>query len=315
MSKKFIPTLKPSFSKIISRHRSVSPILAAVIIFALILVGVMVTYIQIIPFIDRAQTEESITAVRNSFLELDSTIKSLISESGAPGGFSTILMQVPSGQIDYTPESYHVGLRLVDRNDQLVYNIFNDIDPQDGILDIGILDWVYNSPQAVLPRGSFQYLTGPNPYEIRDQVFITGPFSTTAWPDITNLTLSHQNDRRHHISLNYRIAIHLSIETSPTPEIRFQIFLVLLSGDFGTLRTDFKQVSVHVQQNSTPPVVVPGTSGLAQLDLVWERISSSGGPAIDSTIWSTRSLQGISNLAGFDVIVQPVIYHVNLSTP
>lgn len=274
----------------------------------------MMTYVQIVPFIDRAQTEESVTAVRNSFLELDTAIKSLISESGAPGGFSTIVMQVPSGRVEYTPEASHIKLRLVDRNEQLVYDIFRDIDPLAGILNIGILDWVYNSPYSILPRGSFKYMTGPNPFETRDQVYITGPFSTSSWSDITNLTLSHQNDRRHHLTLNYRIAIHLSIETSPSPEIRFQIFLVLISGNFGTIRTDFKQISVHLRQNATSPVIVPDTANLAQLDLVWEKIQGSGGTGINNTLWSTSSIQGFTNLASFDVVVQTLIYHVSLNS-
>ena len=62
-------------NKIIMKRRlGISPVLATVMIFGLILAGVMLTFIQVIPYIEKAQSEENISSVRNSFLDLDMTI-------------------------------------------------------------------------------------------------------------------------------------------------------------------------------------------------------------------------------------------------
>ena len=216
---------QPKFNRWRKKTRGVSPVLATIIIFGLIITGVMVTFIQVVPYIEQAQSEQTISSVKNGFVDLDNTIKSLISESGDPGGFRTVLFTKPAGTLDFNPNEFTISLSLYDQDSNSVYDFFDE-------QEIGILDWVYSSPRAVLPRGTSKYLTGPDPYKNRDQTVLTGMFSNTEYKELTNLTLSHQSDRKHHITLNYRMAVYLTLETQPVPEIRFQIFLVSLSADF-----------------------------------------------------------------------------------
>lgn len=272
----------------------------------------MITFVQVVPYIEQAQSEEAIAATRNSFLELDTTIKSLLSESGAPGGFRTILFNKPTGRIDYDPEHSFFGLRLLDQDKNLVYNIFEETTDKtiDGFLPIGVLDWIYNSPRSVIPRGTTKYLTGPDPYKIREPVFLTGTFTSTDYQDLTNLTLSHLDDRRHHIILNYRISIYLTISTQPEPEIRFEIFLILLSADFETIRSQYEHITVHAYNSHSTPHILPENNTIGAIELVWDNL----GPGITTTsLWSTQSIQGDFNLQFFNIVVQTLVYEVGLS--
>ncbi len=296
---------QPKFIRWRKKNRGVSPVLATVIIFGLIITGVMVTFIQVVPYIEQAQSEQTISSVKNSFLDLDNTINSLISESGNPGGFRTVLFTKPAGTLDFDPEKFVISLSLNDQDGNSVYDFFEE-------QEIGILDWIYSSPRAVLPRGTSKYLTGPDPYKNRDQTFLTGIFSNTDYKELTNLTLSHQTDRKHHITLNYRMAIYLTMETQPVPEIRFQVFLVSLSTDFTSIHNQIKQLNVHVSQNISTPYTLPLDSSVSRLDLNLDNFYSSG---ITSTLlWSTGSINGLSQVNYFNIVVQLLKYEVNLTT-
>ena len=311
LPKHIITQSKMKISRIFTRKlRGVSPVLATVMIFALIITGVMITFIQVVPYIEQAQSEEAIATVRNSFLELDSTIKALLSESGAPGGFRTVLFNKPAGRVDYNPNYYHFSLRLLDQDRHPVYNIFEEI-AQDGIKEIGVLDWVYNSPRSVLPRGTTKYLTGPDPYKTRAPVFLKGTFASTDYQDLTNLTLSHLEDRRHHITLNYRISIYLTISTKPEPEIRFEIFLISLSADFDTIHSQFEQITINSRNKFSTPYTLPENGSIGVLELVWDNFQQSG--TTTTSIWSTQTIQGL-NVRHFNIKVQICEYEIGLST-
>ena len=291
---------KPKISRWGKKNRGVSPVLATIIIFGLIITGVMVTFIQVVPYIEQAQSEQTISSVKNSFIDLDNTIKSLISESGDPGGFRTVLFTKPAGTLDFNPNEFTISLSLYDQDSNSVYDFFDE-------QEIGILDWVYSSPRAVLPRGTSKYLTGPDPYKNRDQTVLTGMFSNTEYKELTNLTLSHQSDRKHHIALNYRMAVYLTLETQPVPEIRFQIFLVSLSADFTSIHSQYKQLSVHISQNISTPYTLPLDSTVSRLDLNLDTGTTS-------TLWSTGSINGLSQVNYFNIVVQLLKYEVNLTT-
>ncbi|MFX1538424.1 MAG: hypothetical protein ACFFDI_29890 [Promethearchaeota archaeon] len=313
MDKHIITQLKLEVNKIFSKKRGVSPVLATVIIFGLIITGVMITYVQVVPYIQQAQSEEAITTTSNSFLELDTTIKSLISESGAPGGFRTVLFNKPAGRIEYDPDRYLYGLRLLDQDENLVYNVLEEMinETTDGYLPIGVLDWIYNSPRAVIPRGTTKYLTGPDPYKFRDPIFLTGTFSSTDYLDLTNLTLSHQEDRRHHITLNYRISIYLTISTQPDPEIRFEVFIIRLSADFEAIRSQYQHIIVHSYNSYSTPHTLPENASIGAIELVWDNVQSSG--TTTTSLWSTKTIYGL-DLRYFNIVVQTLIYEVGLST-
>jgi hypothetical protein len=310
LDKQIITLLKLKINKIFSKRRGVSPVLATVIIFGLIITGVMITYVQVVPYIQQAQSEEAITTTSNSFLELDTTIKSLISESGAPGGFRTVLFNKPAGRIEYDPDRYLYGLKLLDQDENLVFNILEEItNDSTGALAIGALDWIYNSPRAVIPRGTTKYLTGPDPYKYRDPIFLTGTFSSTDYQDLTNLTLSHLKDRRHHITLNYRISIYLTISTQPDPEIRFEVFLIRLSADFEAIRSQYQHIIVHSYNSYSTPYSLPENDSIGSIEIIWEDYKS----ATTTSLWSTEAIIGF-NPQNFKIIIQTLVYEIGLST-
>ena len=104
------------------------------------------TFVQVVPFIEQAQSEEAISTVKTSFLNLDSTVKTLISESGEPGGFRTSLFRKSSGELVFEPEQYYIVLKLLDQNSNLIYNFTN----LETGYTIGALDWIYNIRMSMI---------------------------------------------------------------------------------------------------------------------------------------------------------------------
>jgi len=290
-----------------NRRRGVSPILATVIIFGLIITGVMVTFVQVVPYIEQAQSEEAISTVKNSYLDLDKVIKDLISESGEPGGYRTVLIRKTAGKIVYDPAKYHFALKLIDQDSNIVYNFTSLQDGQ----KIGVLDWIYNSPRNIVPRGTSQYFNGPNPYEKRNPIFLSGAFASTDYQDMTNLTLSHQNDRKHHVTLNYRISVHLSINTFPEPEIKFQIFFILINADFSAIHSTSTLLKVHSRQISSTPYTLPINPSVSQLVLTYDDIRTSG--VTTYNLWSTQEIKGLTQINYFNIVVQKIVYEIGLS--
>lgn len=303
MAKLSSPNTKWIINKILVKKRlGISPVLATVMIFGLILAGVMLTFIQVVPYIERAQSEENISSVRNSFLNLDRTINSLLSESGSPGGFRTVLFTKPAGRIMFENDTYLISLKLLDQSDNEVHSILDSE-------SVGLLDWVYSSPASILPRGTSKYLTGSDPYKIRDPVYLTGPFASTENNEITNLTLSNVRfDRKHHMTLNYRISVYLTISTNPEPEIKFQIFLIRLTTDFQDIYSSYEQIKVHSVQKISTPLTLDIEDTVSTLDLVWSTTAKS------ATLWSTSTIYGLSQVSFFNVIVQTSIFEIGLST-
>lgn len=290
-----------------NKRKAVSPILATVIIFGLIITGVMMTFVQVVPFIERAQSEEAVSTVKNSFFDLDATVKTLISESGDPGGFRTTLFQKSAGKLVYSPSTTYISLKLVDQDSEVVYNFTNIESGQ----PVNSLDWIYNSPRTIIPRGTSKYLTGPDPYQHRDPVFLTGAFASTEYQDMTNLTLRHLNDRRHHIMLNYRTSIHLTISTSPEPEIKFQVFFISLSANFDAIHSSSTQIKVHSTQVMSSPITLPSNPAISQLKLLWEDIGEAGISSYN--LWSTQNIRGLTQISYFNIVVQKIVYEIGLS--
>ncbi len=266
----------------------------------------MVTFIQVVPYIEQAQSEQAISSISNSFKDLDETIKSLISESGNPGGFRTLLITKPAGTIDFDPNRYFISLFLEDQSENSVYSIID-------FEEMGVLDWTYSSPRSIIPRGTMKYLTGPDQYELRPHAFITGVFATEENLDVTNLSLSHQSDRKHHVILDYRISIYLTITTQPVPEIRIQVFLISLNADFEAgIHSQYKRITISVNQNISIPYDISIDQSVSSLDLIIENTYSTG--TSSDSLWSTKSISGLNQVNYFNIVVQLLKYEVTLSS-
>ncbi len=287
---------------LLTRRRGISPILATVMIFGLIITGVMITFIQVLPYIEKAQSEESVAAVQNSFLEIDSAIKSLISESGSPGGSRTVYIRKPHGRIDFIPNQHYLTLDLQDQDGNSVNTLLE-------AQRMGVLDWHYSCPQSILPRGTTKYLTGPEPYKTRPPVFLTGTYSDEEYNDLTNLSFSHQNDRKHHISLNYRLSVYLTISTQPSLQIQIQAFLIILNANFDTIHSQYKQISIRSTQNVSTPILIPKSDSIGALKLLWknEKMQTS------ESLWNSKSIQNFEPKY-FDIVIQTYIFEIGLST-
>lgn len=310
---KIFNQLKTSVKK--SRRRAVSPVLATVIIFGLIISGVVIVFVQVVPYVDQAKSESTIAAVQNSFLEIDSAIIQLLNEGGLPGGSREVSMNIPEGKLEISsarsPQEFHslsIGLTdgdgsyLRKSNGSEVGNIATNI-------PLYYLDYVYNSPRDIVPKYSFKYMKGPNPLLKRDPVILTGLYTSSEYQDLTNLTLSKLRDNRHHLTMNYRVAVHFSLETNPNPIINLKLFIVRVSGDFQSIYNNFKDLTITCETNHADILSFTPHQETDELNIVW---SFPG--QVNNVLWSSSSVIGINQLNQFTLNIQQLIYEIKIST-
>ena len=300
-----------------NRKRAVSPVLATVIIFGLIITGVVIVFVQVVPYVDQAKSEGTIAAVQNSFLEIDSAIVQLLNEAGTggtPGGTRKVSLNIPDGKVEISsqktvPDYYLLSISLQD-NDGFPIRQENGTERGNIIDDLPLnyLDFVYTSPRDLVPKGSFKYMKGPNPLLNRDQIFLTGLYSSTEYQDLTNLTLSKLSDNKHHLTLNYRVAVHLSIMANPSPTINLQIFIIKIQGNFNPIYTNFEELSISCDINHSEVIsFIPNQ----ETEIINIMYSFQNNPM--ESLWDSSSIIGLNQLNKFTINIQQLIYDIKIA--
>ncbi len=88
--------------KLVKSKRGVSNIISTLVIFTVMVSALGLAFSQVVPSLERFQTESDMITATNSFLSFDSEIKKLIS---APGNTSSVIRyNVDSGILDLTEE-------------------------------------------------------------------------------------------------------------------------------------------------------------------------------------------------------------------
>ena len=64
-----------------SKFRGVTPIIATVLILALVIAGVVIAFVQILPYIEQSRVETGSAAVQSSLINFDNTIWDMIGDS------------------------------------------------------------------------------------------------------------------------------------------------------------------------------------------------------------------------------------------
>jgi flagellin-like protein len=309
--------------KRLSERRGVSPVLATIIIFAIIISGIMIAVVQVFPEIERMRARSTIESVESGFLELDAAIMELVGEGsyGTGAGTSvasrTVSIHTPQGSIGFERGALF-NLQLLDESDSpiVLLNTTNPAGPTTTSIflnePLGALDYQIDSTHKFLSAGKMRYLTGASPDTRRDHVMVSGVLSGSETSDLspTNLTLSRdQEGGLQHIQLNYRVRVVVSYQTGANPTLRFDIVVIKLVGAFEQFYQRVKTFQVRV----TPILKATMYNGTAvtspELNL-W--FGTSPGGQVAEEIWSSRAIPALP-VSSLHIEIRPVIFEVQIS--
>ncbi|MFQ5978203.1 MAG: hypothetical protein ACE5OZ_08745 [Candidatus Heimdallarchaeota archaeon] len=304
-------------------RRGVSPVLATIIIFAIIISGIMIAVVQVFPEIERMRARSTIESVESGFLELDAAIMELVGEGSYGTGIGTssasrsVSIHTPQGSIGFETGSIF-NLQVLDASGDPIQlrNSTNLSDPTTTNVflnePLGALDYEIDTTHMFLSAGKMIYLTGADPDTRRGEVMLSGVLSGSEDNELvpTNLTFSRdQEGGLQHIQLSYRVRIVVSYQTGVTPTLRIDVVLIKLIGSFErfyqrvrTFQARISPILKATMYNATAIV----TSELS----LWFGTSSGG--QVSEEAWNSRIIPMLP-LSSLQVEIRPVIFEVQIS--
>jgi len=196
--------LKRCFKPFKKGRRGISPIVATMLIFSIIIVGVAAGVILILPLVDRMNDESTIRSMENHFLEFDEGILS-ISRQGV-NAKTVIDVYMDDGRLLFS-DGDSIGLILSLEGTGLPnQTIVTDT-------SLGSLDYRLDVSRNLigLEAGESRYVNGPDRSVPRS--FVIG--SNPKYPHISNVTESRDSDGvGYQVSLNYRVVVVVGNDTT-----------------------------------------------------------------------------------------------------
>lgn len=241
--------------------RGITPIIATVLILALVVAGVVIGFVQIMPYIERSKVETDAASIQSSLIKIDNVIWDMISDSAG----SYLPDSVPSRQLQITIPIGSLST-LSTRNNVTFQPIYYT--PSNSTLPAtfnrtlstfstgtyGVLSHTFSSNYVLLPENTLEYLTGSNPYQRRSAVSVSDLTSSISDDQsATNISL-YRIGTTHYMDLSYRPKIFISqtIENgNPTENVN--IFLIKLIGSttfIGTTNVFIKYEGASVNQTT-----------------------------------------------------------------
>lgn len=231
--------------KPLSRHRrALSPIIATVLILGLVTTGVMIGFLQVLPYMERSRAETAASSVQASLISVDNTIWDMISDSS--GNYAA--GQYPSQRV---PMNLPVGyLSVFETENDVEYQPFEcttvqpcptvgaaDFFGGGSVVDaLGTFRHQFTTSYSLIPQGTVEYLTGSNPRQARDSVAEnTLGMDVSAELSMTNLSFSRDNIY-HYIQLSYRpkVFVTQTVEAG-NPVYNVGVYFIKLTGSVGLL--------------------------------------------------------------------------------
>jgi len=302
---------------LLTRKRAVSPVVATILIFGLIIAGVVIGFTQVLPFIERAQTESALSSITAGFLGVDQAIQELIGAGDTGSGTFS-----PSRTVSINKPR---GVLRVDMPG-LLFNI--DVYDQDGspslpdtrlgsalgthvqgtpltVIDLGRLQFEIQSPFDLLGGASRRYIKGPESTAPRSQVIVL-PLAEVGseYLELTNLTLSPGTLSRYFLNLDYRTK--LSVDVDPTtPALSVRLYLICISGSMPDVIAPYKSLRISALTNITSWDLGPDSHSRFRF---YYRISTD--PGTSQLVFDTEDLLPGTDLSRFALQFQTVIYEV-----
>ncbi|MHA1167366.1 MAG: hypothetical protein ACTSP4_04610 [Candidatus Hodarchaeales archaeon] len=306
------------FSK---KKRAVSPLIATILIFALIILGVGIGLMQTLPYIEMTKSNAALTNLQTAFNQIDYSINDLLNEgieadntvSNDNRGQRFITLTKSTGKLDFPSEANYFNLRIVDDDREPLYNGSTgiEIDPVFGINDIalGRFDYSFSTTAAIIPIDTWKYMNGPQVYSRRSAISVIAPAKEESYNKMVNLTLSYTRaDYKYHLRLDYRPKVLISIKFTPVPEIRISTYVIQITGPDTPIYDVYSQLllslsSIDYQANSYTL-----RSDVSELAVQTKSHPASGW--VDC--WTSNMVQGLRP-AYYRISLITTIYHFTVS--
>ena len=269
------------FSKVKKRvQRGITPIIATIMILALVVAGVVIGFDQIMPYIERSKVETDTASIQASLISVDNSIWSMISDSAG----SYIADSYPSRRMQLTVDIGSLSVYQTSNNvtfepflcsgnctpDAIPLADFNNSFNSFSTDTYGIFSHIFSTSNVLLPDNTLEYLTGSNPYQRRDPVsYVSLTSSVTDEQSVSNISM-YRNGYTHYIDLSYRPKIFVTqtiINNNPTYNIN--IFLIKIVGTtsfVGTANMFLKYSGSTIKQTTLTGHVNDGFSLLMSVD-------------------------------------------------
>lgn len=216
--------------------RAITPIIATILILALVVAGVVIGFVQIVPYIERSKVETDARSIQSSLIKVDNVIWDMIGDSAG----SYLADSVPSRRLQV---SVSIGtLSTLETRNNVSYRPvycpggtcptnFNSADPDYSSYTLGALSHSFSSTYVLLPANTLEYLTGSNPYQKRSDVSYTSISSSVSDEQSSTNISMYRNGYDNYIELSYRPKIFVTQTiTSGSPTYNVNIFLIQLTG-------------------------------------------------------------------------------------
>ena len=239
-------------------ERGVTPIIATILILALVVAGVAIGFVQIIPYIDRSKVETDAASIQSSLIQIDNMIWDMISNSAG----SYIPDSVPSRQLQIT---IPIGsLSTIETRNNVSFEpvkcllgscpTITSADPNYFTNTYGVLSHTFSSNYVLLPENTLEYLSGSNPYQRRDAVSVSDLTSSISdEQSATNISL-YRVGYDHYVELSYRPKIFITQSiVNGNPTCNVNIYLVKLTGStsfIGTTNLFLKYLGDTIKQTT-----------------------------------------------------------------
>lgn len=241
------------------KRKAVSTVLATVVIFGLIIIGVTIGFFQVIPHIERSQAETAYTSVLTSIIQVDNSVQELINEGSNSATFlnPTRVVQInkPAGSLELIPNAHTLNLDFVDAaGDSILDDDGEEIERlYDSDISLGEFVYTLTTNYAFTPEGSTKYLTGSDPFINRPTAVFQSPVqgaNDDLYQGLDNI-FSTRINREQFIHYNYRSLIVVDFKALPEPTISVTLFAIRLTGNELAIYSTYSDLSLKLTSIDT----------------------------------------------------------------
>lgn len=242
-------------------RRGVTPIIATIMILALVIAGVVIGFTQIMPYIERSKVETDASSIQSTLIKMDNVIWSMISDSAGsyiPDSVPSRKLQItiPIGSLDTLTNTNNVTYQPFRCDGACPTPAFDSLPGNYPIVNqsLGIISHTFSSSYTLLPENTLEYLTGSNPYQQRSPVSNTSIINSLSEDQsATNISM-YRIGYNNYIDLSYRPKIIVS-QTIENNQIVYNVnvFLIKLTGStsfIGTTNVFLKYLGSTVDQTN-----------------------------------------------------------------
>ena len=301
-------------------QRAISPIIATVIIFALILTGVLIGVLQVLPYIEQSRTQTTLATMEGSFSSIDNAITNIISGGGYTGNGITsstqqVSLQTTFGTLSLLNVSNYFAIRnFTTSTNTLIGNQGTLVYPFESFYD-STLSFAFQTSAPTLDIGAKEYLSGPNPFVQRPSyAFLQYGTPANNYQGMSNLTLTRDKNNQY-INLDYRPKIIVTLSQSNALEVGIHVYLVQLSG---TIPTGLQNYQLQIKLSNIVVKTLTDTSiNPLGSDIIDYGIQIRTSTAQNfQTIWDTSSLglnlKTLNAANAINISVQVIQYQIQI---